>query len=204
MNIPWYHKPANLKYAEEITTEFREALPLLYPEFDLGTARAFFKAGVNNQLVKQLMPTLSAILKEEGLFDTWTSTSFVSAHPEMPINPHIDAPPSATFAGRTFALNWPVYDCDQSRTSFFKMPEGFDLAKHEVLSVNNNGSRYVTLKEVDLELVDSFVLSEPTWLRVDVPHDVQVFGSSTRLSATLRFTPEPFEYHGIEKHSFQV
>jgi hypothetical protein len=201
MSIPWFHKSANLKYEVEITKEFQNALHILYPEFDLTADISHFKAGVKMDEVKKLMPLLSSILKEEGLYDTWIATSFISASPGSQINPHIDAPPSPTFHGRTFALNWPVFNCETSITSFYNIIDDKNIIDRPI-KYDPNGSHYRVMKYPELEFADSVILSKPTWLRVDQPHDVKVFGNSTRLAASLRFTPEPFDYHRVPKHSF--
>ena len=198
MHTPvWYFKFANLNLAAEITKEFQKSLPIVYPEFDILTSQSTYKQTPNN-IVKDAMPLLSKVLKDEGLYDTWTSTSFIVTHSGALYRPHIDKPATETTPARVFALNWPIYNCDTSVTSFYKVPSTINKQKvHIIPNVGERLAYFTNMSETILELVDSLTINQPTWLRVDIPHGVRVTSKNTRLIASLRFTPEPYKYLGL-------
>ena len=191
----WYHKKANIDalVSQQITKEFQEALPIVYPEFKIENnylSKGTFHDKIDNDLLRELVPTLSIVLKDMGIYHLWEKTALVAATPKQPVSIHRDG--TLNFR-RLIALNFPVYNCEDSITSFYEVKEGVDHAESLVL---NNGTPYtkMNINKDDAIEVDTLILSEPTWIRVNVLHSVRMTSQKTRIAASIRFKPEPLEY----------
>ena len=191
----WYHKRAdiNLAMSQQITTELQAALPIVYPEFNLETSylsKGTFHDKIDNNLLRELVPTLSIVLKDMGIYHLWEKTALVAATPNQPVSIHRDG--TLNFR-RLIALNFPIYNCEDSITSFYEVREGVEL--QEVL-MPNNGTTYtkMNINKDDAVEVDTVIISEPTWIRVNVLHSVRMTSQKTRIVASIRFKPEPLEY----------
>jgi hypothetical protein len=197
-NPPWYFKDAGFSNQEAIIEEFRKAIPHVYNDFNLDAEKSIYRAGINNDEVKKNMPLLSAQMKELGLYDAWTSTSFITmvgTEPNFPA--HIDAPATATKAARVFALNWPIYNCDESITRFWELPDELNVSNLKNDSVSFEGPRYSDLTIYNLKFACEYTLTKATWLRVDMPHSLELLTNKNRICASMRFSPEPFDYLGL-------
>lgn len=85
------------------------------------------------------------------------------------------------------ALNWPMKNCEQSKTFFF---ESKVSGKEDELF--NGGGSYTGYDQRYLTYLDSFVLDKPTILNVKVPHKVENYSSEDRWALSLRFSPDPW------------
>jgi hypothetical protein len=191
----WYHKRADIDLAmsHQITTELQAALPIVYPEFDLnnkGLIKGTFHDKIDNNLLRELVPTLSTYLKELGIYDIWEKTALIAATPSRSVPVHRDGTPNFK---RLFALNFPIYNCEDSLTSFYEVKDGIE--KVEKL-IPNNGTPYTKfdINTDDIIKVDSVIVSKPTWLRVSALHSVSMTSDKNRIVASLRFKPEPLDY----------
>jgi len=191
----WYHKRADIDLAmsHQITTELQAALPIVYPEFDLnnkGLIKGTFHDKIDNNLLRELVPTLSTYLKELGIYDIWEKTALIAATPSRSVPVHRDGTPNFK---RLFALNFPIYNCEDSLTSFYEVKDGIE--KVEKL-IPNNGTPYTKfdIDTDDIIKVDSVIVSKPTWLRVSALHSVSMTSDKNRIVASLRFKPEPLDY----------
>jgi hypothetical protein len=191
----WYHKRADIDLAmsHQITTELQAALPIVYPEFDLnnkGLIKGTFHDKIDNNLLRELVPTLSTYLKELGIYDIWEKTALIAATPSRSVPVHRDGTPNFK---RLFALNFPIYNCEDSLTSFYEVKDGIE--KVEKL-IPNNGTPYTKfdINTDDIIKVDSVIVSKPTWLRVNALHSVSMTSDKNRIVASLRFKPEPLDY----------
>jgi len=191
----WYHKRADIDLAmsHQITTELQAALPIVYPEFDLnnkGLIKGTFHDKIDNNLLRELVPALSTYLKELGIYDIWEKTALIAATPNRSVPVHRDGTPNFK---RLFALNFPIYNCEDSITSFYEVKDGVE--KVEKL-IPNNGTPYTKfdIDTDDIIKVDSVIVSEPTWLRVSALHSVSMTSDKNRIVASLRFKPEPLDY----------
>jgi hypothetical protein len=179
--------------SHQITTELQAALPIVYPEFDLnnkGLIKGTFHDKIDNNLLRELVPTLSTYLKELGIYDIWEKTALIAATPSRSVPVHRDGTPNFK---RLFALNFPIYNCEDSLTSFYEVKDGIE--KVEKL-IPNNGTPYTKfdIDTDDIIKVDSVIVSEPTWLRVSALHSVSMTSDKNRIVASLRFKPEPLDY----------
>jgi hypothetical protein len=191
----WYYKRAAIHpdVTLQITKELQSALPIVYPEFDLenkNLIKGTFHDKIDNNLLRELVPSLSIYLKELGIYDIWEKTALIAATPNRSVPIHRDGTPNFK---RLFALNFPIYNCEDSITTFYEVKDGID--KVEQL-VPNNGTPYTKfdINVDDIIKVDSVIVSEPTWLRVNVLHSVSMTSDKNRIVASLRFKPEPMDY----------
>jgi hypothetical protein len=187
----WYYKRANLPLSDQIIKEFQDALPILLKS--LGHRERNYNQLSNIDLVKELVPSLSITLKEMNLYDKWHRVSLVGAWPSMPLPIHRDG--SSTKI-REYALNFPIYGCEYSETSFYEQKKEYsDLGDINHQRVNLSGAVFLepnSQMEKQLEKVDSVIVSEPTWLKTGAYHSVT--STKARMAASVRFEPEPFDY----------
>lgn len=88
-------------------------------------------------------------------------------------------------------INIPILNCDKSSTNFYKLIEGTSL-KTTALLHDNTPFYFADLN--DCVLIDSFVLTMPTVLNVNVLHQVNVIDPNVlRVSCTI-FFKENIEY----------
>jgi hypothetical protein len=191
--LSWYHKRANIStiQAQQITKEFQEALPIVYPEFKLENnylTKGTFHDKIDNDLLRELIPTLSVVLKDMGIYHLWEKTALVAATPNQPVTIHRDGTPNFK---RLIALNFPIHNCEDSVTSFYEVKEGVERIEE---LVPNKGTPYtkLILNKDDLVKVDSVIVDQPTWLRVNALHEVLT--NKNRIAASVRFKPEPVDY----------
>jgi hypothetical protein len=100
-------------------------------------------------------------------------------------NPHIDSGP------QSLAINFPVQDCSNSTTNFYK-PIGIDSEPVMVSKKHPNGTEYFHYENVTWKLLDSYCLDTPVLLNVHVPHKVDHYGELNRLAISIRFNEDPW------------
>ena len=81
-------------------------------------------------------------------------------------------------------LNIPIQNTQQSRVIWY------DRVKFDRWAVSPIYSESVPCFE-PLDQVGELVMSDPHWIRVNVPHTVENYGSHRRILLSLRFRPEP-------------
>lgn len=187
----WYYKRANLPMGNQIIKEFQDALPALLQS--LGHKERTYNQLPDINLVKELVPSLSIALKEMNLYNVWHRVSLVAAWPYRPLPVHRDG--SATKI-REYALNFPIYGCEYSETSFYEQKKEYSNLPDIIHQrVNLSGAVFLEPNskiEKQLEKVDSVIVSEPTWLKTGAYHSVS--STKPRMAASVRFEPEPFDY----------
>jgi len=81
-------------------------------------------------------------------------------------------------------INFPILNCEESRTNFYKLKPGKSMKTDE----SGHLSNVFYAKPEDCVLVDSFCLNQATVLRTDVLHNVILNpGVSFRISLTVKF-----------------
>jgi hypothetical protein len=193
----WYHKRANLdpELVSRITKELQDAIPIIYPEFAFNKylVRGNFHDKIDQDLFKELLPSMAVALKQIGIYDMWHRTGLVSATSYQPVKIHRDDI-EGSVNPKTIALNFPIYNCEESITSFYEIKEGVEIIETQEREISS-GKPWTKIADSCLEEVDSVVISEPTWLRVNKYHGVKLkMEKTTRIAASLRFRPEPLDY----------
>jgi hypothetical protein len=102
--------------------------------------------------------------------------------PTKHLDPHTDT------QYRDLALNFPVKNCEGCYTALYKMTNGT-----QNLKVLPNGLTYVTYSaDVAFEEITRFILDGPVLFNTKVPHQVWNPTDKLRISASLRFTVDPW------------
>jgi hypothetical protein len=102
--------------------------------------------------------------------------------PTKHLDPHTDT------QYRDLALNFPVKNCEGCYTALYKMTNGT-----QNLKVLPNGLTYVTYSaDVAFEEITGFILDGPVLFNTKVPHQVWNPTDKLRISASLRFTVDPW------------
>lgn len=204
---PWYYKEVDVENLDAIIQEFRANLPIIWPGFDINTIdKTIFKSTIANNDVKAAMPILSQYMKDIGLYDRWCITSpYVKIIGTGP-TPHIDRAATPTRPARMLSFNFPIYNCQFAKTYFAKAPDDWDFKRTPLYEdKKTEAAIFPGLDFAAMEILDEVTLTKATWMRVDVPHGVLtpysyqhgMIGNGARVSACLRFEPEPLEHVGL-------
>lgn len=87
---------------------------------------------------------------------------------------------------KNLALNWPLYNCNHSHMCWYNLKPGTQNTNLPNLPYN-----VTTFSKEDSVVQDKLVLKKPTFLRVDVPHNILNYSDKPRLIISFRFMPEP-------------
>ena len=133
------------------------------------------------------IPSLQKLLEKYSLNDL-RSVAIIKALPSHVAQnyPHVDVTPSSD---HNIALNWPVFNCEETFTCFYKPKPG---AQPELLQLRNglNYSRY----QFDMvEETHRIKIQKPVALRVDMLHSVINDTQDVRVSASFRFNTNHWE-----------
>lgn len=98
-------------------------------------------------------------------------------------------PPHVDSQINSLALNFPIENCLETETQFFKLTDDdqiLELAKP-------NGTRYKKIIFSSTpKLVDSYVLDSPTILNTHIPHKLVNTSRSSRIALSFRFVNDPW------------
>jgi hypothetical protein len=120
-------------------------------------------------LDKKLNPIkIAIIITYAGLYDTI---------------PHVDAQINS------LALNFPISNCEESDTIFYKTNTPLDI---EILT-KPNGVIYKSIKNKDWIELDRYTLDRATLINTHVPHKIINRGKNKRIALSIRFDPDPWE-----------
>ena len=127
-----------------------------------------------------LLPTISKWLEANKL--EVIHIAYISVNPTTIQQAHIDSGES------TLAINFPVINCNNVTTEFFKL-ESNDLTIRHSKGTNlpyyhfdNNGK----------DAIASFSLTQPTLLNIKMPHSVVNNTELERISLSFRFKKDPW------------
>jgi hypothetical protein len=119
---------------------------------------------------------------EENNLKLKVAAIIISKPGKMVLDPHVDTQP------RSLAINFPVQNCEGCWTSLYKLSEG-----QEVTKTLPNGRTYIAFSEnAKFEEIARFTLDTPVIFNTKVPHKVWNPTNNIRVSASLRFDPDPW------------
>jgi len=167
---------------EEITAQ----LQMFVKKTGFVTKGTFFNP-VDIEEVYEAIPNLRYLFKKRNLTDCY-SLAVIRALPVLiaPNFPHTDIMPEPY---QKIAINWPVYNCENTYTTFYEKKEG---ATPEVIKLPN-GLPYSRYKFEDVVETHRIKLNEPVALRFDILHAVINDTDIVRVTASFRFRTNHWE-----------
>lgn len=187
----WLYKPVHVNYLEQIKKEFLNIYEQHYS--NIFKDRGFAFTYLDKDIVRDNAPTYIQFLNDLKLYDKWTSCIFVGTNGEKrsidsPI--HVDTEDWQT---RSYALNLPVMNCENSYTVFYNAtkpnPQAY-LGDEPVTGwATARGFEFDGAVEIGRWNVE-----KPAWINVCIPHRAENNNSNPRLIVSSRFWPEIHEY----------
>jgi hypothetical protein len=99
---------------------------------------------------------------------------------------HVDT--TSVMAGDNLRINFPIINCENTLTNFYQSNHtGTTASLH-------NGDLFTWFYPNTCKLVDSFELNTPTVIRVNVPHQVNVYNPNLLRVACTVFFKENIDY----------
>ena len=135
-----------------------------------------FWTGFNTRVISKFCPELQEMFNPLGL--TIKTVAFVKT-----LNPITDI--HKDYTDYSARINVPVLNCEHTETKFYT------TTAEPKIDLLGNGVTYLSYKEEDCTLVDSFCLSKPTVLRVHELHQVCSNNPNfPRVSCTIGFNED--------------
>ena len=168
-----YYQPLEFYDVDLITSILQEYSKKLTERTEL-YCEAFYKEDLC-----RLLPTLVKQFEDRGwLFDI---AQFFVTPPHSALEIHIDGTSSHR---KYWALNWPVHNCNESVTHWYDA----DTDNPGKWGTNNDFGEGVKLFTPEqCTLVESYSVTSPTWVKIDVPHTTMNHSDKTRVMSSFRF-----------------
>ena len=87
------------------------------------------------------------------------------------------------------SLNIPIYNCEQSRTEFYRSP-GLGLETAHKNTTHSDGIKFIAYSVEDAVYIDQYCLDSAYILNTQVPHRVVNDSQHSRICLSLRFARE--------------
>jgi hypothetical protein len=172
------YKEMTFDYQDQITEKLKAHF--IVPKY-MNTDVPVYSARLTYEEVDSVVPELTAQFRAMGLEYDMFRTFVTKAKGVSAI--HRDGTEGDW---KLIALNWPLYNCDRSHMMWYDLKPGAQNTNLPNLPYN-----VTTFSNQDAVLIDKLVLKKPTFLRVDVPHNVANYTAENRLIISFRFKPEP-------------
>ena len=172
-----YYQPANFELIEIISDKLKS-----YFENLLDCNSNFARAVYVDEL-QSVVPELTAQFDKNNLIYDIGRVFVTAANSNLPI--HLDG---NDVVKKDLALNWPLWNSSQGVMSWYKV-----INDNQLMASNSYYSTHIPIyQKEDCELVDSLIMTEPTWVKIGVPHDVVNQSDVNRIIISFRFRPEPY------------
>ena len=135
---------------------------------------------IDNESTLNVLPTIAKWLEVNKL--EVMHIGYISVNPNTIQQAHIDSGESS------LALNFPVINCNNVTTEFFKL-ESKDLTIRHSKGTN---LPYYHFDNTDKDIIGSFTLTQPTLLNIKMPHSVVNNTELERISLSFRFKNDPW------------
>lgn len=209
--LDWTHVPAKIDTSKLAiySLEISKLWQLLTQDMELTKSRFFF--AVLNDLYKNTCPELMEELKRLGVYEYCQGSGFFAVPPGQQTPVHIDL-------GFNCVLNFPVFNCDNSYTVWYKDLEEIKISKElsyvESDTVLNKEHREEISQKLFSEVdeipyfkfdpakeIDRVESNQALWINGAIPHRPEVLHNQFRLVATFRFLNLP-DYILLENLGF--
>lgn len=187
----WMYKPVHVNNLEQIKKEFENIYKQHYS--NIFKDRGFAFTYLDKDIVRDNAPIYIQFLKDLKLYDKWTSCIFVgtSGDKRLVDSPiHVD---TEDWQSRSYALNLPVMNCENSYTVFYNASKPNAQAYFGDEPVTG----WATARGFDFDgaiEIGRWNVEQPAWINVCIPHRAENNNPNTRLIVSSRFWPEIHEY----------
>lgn len=161
----------------ELFDKIKEELSILYERTEPAPGR--FRI-LDKDATLNLLPTVVKWFQENNLEVRQVAYISLAGHTSQ--QAHVDS------GEPQLALNFPVINCDEVVTEFFKLEEQ-DLTIQYTVETN---LPYHHFDSTDKDPIGSFSLTQPTLLNIKMPHRVVNNTDSERISLSFRFKNDPW------------
>ena len=188
----WLYKIVNVPNIDNIK---KECLAIFYAHYpDVFGDRGFTFTYIDQDILRAEAPTYIDYLKSLNLYDRWTKSGFIGTKgiervKDSPI--HVD---SEDWQTRSYALNIPVINCENSHTVWYDVKEYHDDAyRGDDQTTKGYGTARCFKPETSTE-IGRLATINPAWINTTVPHRAENDNSDLRLIISTRFWPEIHEF----------
>lgn len=172
-----YYQPAHFDLVDSITNKLKIHFK------DLLSCPKNFARAVYFDELKNLVPELVEQFDQKNLIYDIGRVFVTVAQTDLPI--HVDGSDTVQ---KDIALNWPVWNSHKGVMSWYIASDDSQL-----VGSNPYYSTYIPYyRNEDCTLVDSYIINEPTWVKIGVPHGVKNLLDANRVVISFRFRPEPY------------
>jgi len=133
------------------------------------------------QKVLDILPSIQNWFKSQGLLVT--KVAYISTPTKFKQMIHTDV------GDNELAINFPVFNCENTRTYFYKPKDGAPQVKVKYTPGTN--LPYVSYEPEMVSEVCFFTLNKPVLLNVKKPHSIDNQTDNNRVSISFRFNKEP-------------
>jgi len=168
-----YYQPLDFYDVDSITTTLQEYSKKLL-SIDHLYCEVFPKEDVY-----RLLPTLIKQFEDRGWrFDI---AQFFVTPPHSALAIHIDG---SQIHKKYWAFNWPVHNCNDSVMHWYDA----DTDNPGRWGANEDFGEGVKLFNPEqCRLIESYSVTSPTWVKIDVPHTTMNHSDKTRVMSSFRF-----------------
>jgi hypothetical protein len=181
----WCWKPFDILDSElsQIQKEFQSIQQQLFP--DLNKNNFLY---IDKDTLEYQAPAYCQFLKRVELYERRSNTAIISNQRDHAFPIHADGDNEAN---RCFALNLPVYNCDQSYTVWYKGTRSDRPG--EYTDVSDKRSYAIFYDEATAVEIDRMPASTPAIVNISVPHRPVTLHNNLRYLVSTRFNPELFD-----------
>ena len=182
----WLYKPVIIENLQQIQKECIDIYNKHYSE-SFGEY-GFTFTYIDLEILRDEAPSYITYLKELGLYDKWVKSIFVGTKGDRRWDDsqiHVD---SEDWETRSYALNIPVINCEDSYTVWYDVTE-YDFQHQDALYKAARGYDLATSTEIG-----RMPASKTALINVAVAHRPVTNNPNTRLLISTRFYPEIHDY----------
>jgi hypothetical protein len=169
------YRYVDLPNIDNIAQEILKKLPLEHRKKNMfkGYPTDFFD-------IKPLRDAVETITPWDNIHDI----ALVSTKPHSFLPTHIDY--HDLLKETIYALNIPIYNCDNTHVVFYRVTKENILAKHKTQE-HGNADDYCEYAESDVEEIEKFYLNTAALFNTQVPHKAINNTNEPRIVLTIRF-----------------
>jgi len=196
LNEKWcYRKIYNIPNLSSIQQELYDFMFSVKPSTDTWISTAMY---MSKDKISEQTPLFNEYLKSLGIFDRWYYSLLIYTNNGKTLPIHIDSVP---WKNDRYALNIPVYNCDDTYTVWYECEIDYD--NNDTISTNVDISAYTNPNYKDKDIPARFMKNnssykeierlnsnQPAWVDYTIPHRPVANHNLPRALFTARFRPD--------------
>lgn len=189
--IEWLYRPANINI-EDCRFDLQQLKEAKIQSLDDFNDTHFIP--VEPEDIKKHCPNIMTKIRDWGLESRIAESALILVKPNKHYAIHRDFP---LWKKRNIALNFPVTNCENSYTVFYDatvIDKTFDQTSNGKFEDNVYVHHAHLVEEHNAQELGRCDSTIPHWINVFVPHAPVVNHNQERISFSIRFHPELFDY----------